>query len=130
MPNLKKLIVYTMHGEDIEFLQNQKRLNGLNDLEIIFSGFRGVKILPTIFQNTIMLDDIDEIDNAFNNYSKLVENCNWRVSIDYSLLINKFKGNLRSNFFVKFYNVSLEVKKVDDYAKLFEFLKFCPFLES
>ena len=76
-----------------------------------------------------MIDD-NGLNLVFNNYSKLVEKIQWRLSIDYSKLFNEFKL-IPNDFFNYFNNIAcLVIDRVDNYSHLFQFLKYCPILES
>ena len=129
-PNLKQLIIYTKFNEDIKYLENQKKLHNLNELDILVSGFKGIRaVRPAINKNPILLKDDNEIGKLFDNYSNLVENSIWNTKVDYFKLIQKFKI-LPSNFFEKFYVRIVVIEKVYNYLHLFQFLKFCSHLEA
>ena len=129
MPNLKKLIVYPGMGMlSAKAFEKQKRRYGLNELEILLSGFDGLKNLPPTHKSetTFRLDELS-LDYIFDNYTKLVEPVKWFTYIDYDLVFAKFRI-LPNNFFTKFPDISdIQIgDTVVNYDHLVEFLRLCP----
>ena len=87
MPNLKKLIIYTKFDEDVEHLDNQKKLHRLNELDIVLFGFKGKRVCLPVNNSQIVLIDDSYICELFDNYSNLVENSIWQAQINYFKLV-------------------------------------------
>ena len=129
MPNLKKLLLFTSFGkQDLNELQRQKRLYGLNELEILCSGFKDATVMQTNSDGTFVLER-SCLKAIFNHYPKFVEPIAWDCCIDYNALFDQFKI-LPKDFFTKVPLVgSVYFHRVENYKHLFEFLKHCPMLD-
>ena len=132
MPKLKQFVLYSSDPQaDLEIIRNQQKLlQGLADLEILFAGFRDPVQIALGYETTGSVILTQSVDQLFENYSKLVENSPWAVWIDYSKLFNKFKF-LPSTFFERFPEpYSIKISEVTNYTHLLGFLKCFPFLQQ
>ena len=130
MPNLRRFVIYSSDPQaDLEIIREQQKRFGLENLEILFSGFRDPIEMPLNHLNGIVRLDV-QVDQLLENYSKLVENSQWLVSIDYSRLFSKFKI-LPSDFVDRFSRpFSIQITEVTSYTHLFGFLKCYPVVEN
>ena len=131
MPKLERLVIYSSNPQaDLEVIREQQKRFGLENLEVLFNGFRDpVQIDLDTEDPKLSIADWC-VDLLHENYSKLAENSPWRVYLDYSQLISKFKI-LPSNFFERFREpFVIEITEVANYKHLLGFLKCYPFIEK
>ena len=130
-PKLKRLVLYSSDEQaDLKSIRQQQKRFDLKNLEVLLNGFRH-PIGVTLSHDAHGLVKINHfVGQLFENYSKLVEDSPWLVSIDYSQLFSKFKI-LPSNFFERFSKpYSIEISAVASYTHLLGFLKCYPFVEQ
>ena len=131
MPRLKRFVLYSSNPHaDLESIHTQQKRFGLKNLEILSSGFRDpVKIALNHNSCGFVVVNLC-VEQLFDNYSKLVENSLWKVSIDYSQLFSQFKI-LPNNFFERFSEPCvIEISKVTNYTHLFGFLQCYPVIQQ
>ena len=131
MPNLKRLVLYSRNLQaDLKIIREQQKRCGLENLEVLFNGFRDpVRIELNSSEGKFLIAGWC-VEQLHENYSKLVENLPWKVCIEYSTLFRKFKI-LPSNFFERFSEpCAIEIAEVTNYTHLLGFLKCYPFFDQ
>ena len=87
MPNLKRLIIFSIHQEkDLNEIEHQKNVYGLKDLCALNCAFENAIVENYFVDSTFSFHDEDTISNIIANYTHLIETIDYDCS-RYCLII-------------------------------------------